>query len=127
MSWFDQSIMKRKALANGDSNNTYDISEEFQKEYYYVYGGYVDPILNVEPGSTINVETHDAFEGKIKKETDIPSKILNFKSSKWTYFYKWSKKRRYSCSFNKEYFSKGTRTIRNNSHNARVWRSCSYF
>ena len=78
MSWLDQSIMRRKAIANGETKKTYDITEEFQKVYHYVYGGYVEPILRIEPGSTLNVETHDAFEGKIKKESDVPSKILNF-------------------------------------------------
>ena len=78
MSWIDQSLMSKKGIANGISNNNYEITEETQGNYHYVYGGYVEPVLNIDPGSTIKVETHDAFEGKIKKETDIPSKILNF-------------------------------------------------
>ena len=32
----------------------------------------------VDPGAVVSAETHDAFEGAIKHETDIPSKILNF-------------------------------------------------
>jgi amidase len=36
------------------------------------------PVLEVEPGAVVTVETHDAFEGKIKAETDKPSEILNF-------------------------------------------------
>jgi acetamidase/formamidase len=35
-------------------------------------------VLKVDPGSVISAETHDAFEGKIKFETDKPSAILNF-------------------------------------------------
>jgi acetamidase/formamidase len=38
----------------------------------------VDPILRVDPGAVVSCETHDAFEGAIKHETDSPSAILNF-------------------------------------------------
>ena len=40
-------------------------------------GAYTEPVLKVDPGALISVETHDAFEGKIEKETDKPSEILN--------------------------------------------------
>ena len=36
------------------------------------------PVLTVDPGAVISCETHDAFEGKIRHETDSPSAILNF-------------------------------------------------
>jgi amidase len=49
-----------------------------QGKYHYVYGPYVPPILSVDPGAVISFETHDAFEGAIKHETDKPSEILNF-------------------------------------------------
>ena len=35
-------------------------------------------MLTVDPGAVISFETHDAFEGAIKYETDKPSEILNF-------------------------------------------------
>ena len=65
--------MNRKGVASGNVNNTYFISEKDQGEYYYVYGPYVEPKLRVDPGARITFETHDAFEGKIQKETDKPS------------------------------------------------------
>jgi amidase len=78
MSWLETSIMARRGLANGKPGKTYSITEESQGEYHYVYGPYAKPVLKVDPGSVISAETHDAFQGKIKYETDKPSEILNF-------------------------------------------------
>ena len=78
MSWLKKSIMSKKGLAKGKSGKKYTITEEQQGEYHYVYGPYAAPVIHVEPGAIIVAETHDAFEGKIKKTTDKPSKILNF-------------------------------------------------
>lgn len=78
MSWFDDSIMARKGVAKGKAETAYEITEHSQGEYHYVYGPYARPVLEVKPGAVISAETHDAFEGKIRKETDRPSEILNF-------------------------------------------------
>ena len=78
MSWLETSIMARRGLAKGKSGTTYTITEESQGQYHYVYGPFAKPVLKVVPGSVISAETHDAFEGKIKFETDKPSEILNF-------------------------------------------------
>lgn len=78
MSWFDESIMARKALAKGRPGTEHTITEADQGTYHYVYGAYVEPKLHVQPGAVISAETHDAFEGKIRHETDKPSEILNF-------------------------------------------------
>jgi acetamidase/formamidase len=78
MSWLKTSIMSKKGLAKGKSGKKYTITEEQQGDYHYVYGPYATPVIHVEPGAVIVAETHDAFEGKIKKVTDKPSKILNF-------------------------------------------------
>ena len=78
MSWLETSIMARRGLAKGKSGTTYTITEESQGQYHYVYGPFAKPVLKVDPGSVISAETHDAFEGKIKFETDKPSEILNF-------------------------------------------------
>jgi acetamidase/formamidase len=47
-----------------------------QKTYHYTIGPYSDPVLHIKPGDTVVVETRDAFEGKITKESDKPSKLL---------------------------------------------------
>ena len=78
MSWIDSSIMSRKAVARGATTGEHYISIEDQGEFHYVYGGYVDPTISIDPGSIVTVETHDAFEGKIKSDSDIPSELLNF-------------------------------------------------
>ena len=78
MTWLKKSIMVKRGVAKGKPGNKYTITEKEQGEYHYVYGPYANPVIHVEPGAVITVETHDAFEGKIKKTTDKPSKILNF-------------------------------------------------
>jgi acetamidase/formamidase len=78
MSWVDQSIMGRKGVAAGKPGASHSVTIADQKTFHYVYGPYADPVIEVAPGDTVTVETHDAFEGKIKAESDKPSAILNF-------------------------------------------------
>lgn len=78
MSWLETSIMARKGVAKGKALSKHSITEAEQGKYHYVYGPYAKPVLTVDPGAVIAVETHDAFEGKIKHETDKPTEILNF-------------------------------------------------
>lgn len=77
-SWLENSIMARRGLAKGRAGQTHAITEATQGTYHYVYGPYVDPVLTVDPGAVVSAETHDAFEGKIRYETDKPTEILNF-------------------------------------------------
>jgi acetamidase/formamidase len=51
-------------------------TEEMQKTYHYTIGPYSQPVLHVKPGDRVVVETRDAFEGKIREETDKPSQVL---------------------------------------------------
>ena len=78
MAWQKESIMARKGVAKGERGIHHMITERDQGKYHYVYGPYVKPALIVDPGSVVAAETHDAFEGAIKHESDSPSKILNF-------------------------------------------------
>src|SRR5260370_41000026 len=78
MAWQDNSIMARKGVAKGKPGIHHMITEADQGKYHYVYGPYVEPVLSADPGALVSAETHDAFEGAIKHETDSPSKILNF-------------------------------------------------
>ncbi|MFF9553787.1 acetamidase/formamidase family protein [Methylobacterium fujisawaense] len=78
MQWLDQSIMARKGVAGGKSGQEHTITEAEQGRYHYVYGPFAEPVLTVDPGAVVTVETHDAFEGKIRHETDSPTQILNF-------------------------------------------------
>jgi len=78
MPWLETSIMTRKGLAGGEARSTHAMTEADQGKYHYVYGPYAEPVLRVDPGAVVSVETHDAFEGKITSESDKPSEILNF-------------------------------------------------
>ncbi|MBB3772569.1 acetamidase/formamidase [Angulomicrobium tetraedrale] len=78
MSWLENSIMARKGLAKGQPGASHTLTEAEQGTYHYVYGPYVSPVLEVDPGAVVAAETHDAFEGKIRHETDNPLEILNF-------------------------------------------------
>lgn len=78
MSWTASSIMARKGVAGGKAGKRHAITEASQGRYHYTYGPYAEPVLTVDPGDVISCETHDAFEGKIKHETDKPGEILNF-------------------------------------------------
>jgi len=78
MSWLETSIMARKGVAKGKPGRQHAITEASQGRYHYVYGPYAQPVLTIDPGELVLAETHDAFEGKIRFETDKPSEILNF-------------------------------------------------
>jgi amidase len=78
MSWLERSYMAMKGVAKGKAGATHDLSEARQGKYFYVYGPYAEPVIRIKPGDIVVAETHDAFEGKIKSESDLPSKILNF-------------------------------------------------
>ena len=78
MSWIASSYMARKGVAKGKAGAKHNLTEKEQGDYNYVYGPYAKPVLKVKPGDIIVVETEDAFGGKIKKESDSPSALLNF-------------------------------------------------
>ena len=72
------SIMARKGVAKGAVGSTHELTEARQGRFHYVYGPYAEPVLRVRPGDVIIAETVDAFEGKLQKDTDRPSQLLNF-------------------------------------------------
>ncbi|RDW14560.1 acetamidase/formamidase family protein [Paracoccus thiocyanatus] len=78
MSWHDESLMARKGVAGGKPGARHAITIEDQGTFHYVYGPYVEPVLKVAPGAVVSVQTHDAFEGRIKSESDSPAALLNF-------------------------------------------------
>ena len=55
---------------------THYLHEKEQRHYHYTIGPYADPILCVQPGDTVIVETQDAFGGKIIDEQTTPSSVL---------------------------------------------------
>jgi acetamidase/formamidase len=73
MRWFQDSIMARKGVAKGEARTKHEITESTQGDYQYVYGAYARPVLTIDPGAVVSAETHDAFEGRIKSDDDVPS------------------------------------------------------
>jgi acetamidase/formamidase len=65
-------------VAKGSEGRTHLLTEAVQGKYHYVYGPYAEPVLQIDPGDVVVVETVDAFEGKLRSEADIPSELLNF-------------------------------------------------
>lgn len=78
MSWLDTSLMATRGVAKGRETARHTFTIEQQKTFHYVYGPYAEPVLLVSLGAVIEAETHDAFEGRIKSETDKPTEILTF-------------------------------------------------
>ncbi|SAK94068.1 formamidase [Caballeronia temeraria] len=76
MNWLEDSIMMKRGVGADREPVEHHLTEEMQKTYHYTIGPYSQPVLHVKPGDRVVVETRDAFEGKIKEETDKPSQVL---------------------------------------------------
>ena len=77
MSWLSTSIMRARGVAQGRTPDTHALTEARQGTYHYTIGPYSTPVMQVRPGDRVIVETRDAFEGKVKTEQDLPSKVLS--------------------------------------------------
>ena len=69
--------MARKGTARGKTGAVHELTEARQGKYHYVYGPYAEPVLRVRPGDVVVAETKDAFEGAIRSESDLPTRVLN--------------------------------------------------
>jgi len=76
--WLKTSIMAKRGLAKGEARKRPELSIEAQGAFHYVYGPYVKPVLTVDPGDVVVVETEDAFGGVITSEQDSPTAKLQF-------------------------------------------------
>lgn len=76
MDWIVESVMHRRGLGAGRGGTMHELSETRQGRYLYTIGPYSDPVLSVDPGDRVVVETRDAFEGAIRTEADLPSAKL---------------------------------------------------
>ena len=68
--------MATKGVGKNASGKTHNLTEKVQGNYHYTMGPYSKPVMHIKPGDTVVVETRDAFEGKIQKETDKPTQKL---------------------------------------------------
>jgi acetamidase/formamidase len=76
MKWLEESIMMKRGVGADREPVEHHLTEEMQKTFHYTIGPYSQPVLHVKPGDRVVVETRDAFEGKIREETDKPSQVL---------------------------------------------------
>jgi amidase len=51
-------------------------AEVVPKDYSYVFNPYREPIARVNPGERVTIHTDDAFESRITKKDDLPSRAL---------------------------------------------------
>ncbi len=73
--WLKHSIMRQHGVGRGRTPAVHHLTEEKQGRYHYTMGPYSEPVLTIKPGDRVVVETRDAFEGKVKTEADLPSKV----------------------------------------------------
>src|SRR6266566_7568421 len=76
--WLKTSIMATRGLAKGEAGKRHELSIEAQGAFHYVYGPYAKPVLTIDPGDVVVVETEDAFGGVITSEQDSPTAKLRF-------------------------------------------------
>ena len=76
--WLTTSIMAKRGLAKGQAGQRHQLSIAAQGDFHYVYGPYARPILTIDPGDVVVVETEDAFGGVITSEQDSPTAKLKF-------------------------------------------------
>ena len=72
MNWIKTSYMARLGAARGEQRANHRLSEADQGQFHYVYGPFADPVMWLEPGDVVEVETLDAFGGAVKTEADLP-------------------------------------------------------
>ena len=70
--------MAQRGLAKGQAGKRHELSIAAQGDYHYVYGPYAKPVLTIDPGDVVVVETEDAFGGVITSEKDSPAAKLKF-------------------------------------------------
>jgi acetamidase/formamidase len=75
-SWLPTSIMAKRGVARGKPGKRHALTEKQQGKFHYVYGPYAAPVIEIEPGDIVSVETVDAFGGALTSEQDKPSEKL---------------------------------------------------
>jgi amidase len=68
--------MARRGVAAGAVGTTHELTEERQGTFHFTMGPYSTPVLEIQPGDRVTVETRDAFGGVIHTESDLPSATL---------------------------------------------------
>jgi len=74
--WLGGSIMGRRGAARGRAGRLHELTEQRQGVYHCTIGPYSDPVMTVQPGERIAVWTRDCFGGRIQREDQKPSEVL---------------------------------------------------
>ena len=65
-------------MPKAQAGKRHELSIAAQGDFHYVYGPYAKPVLTIDPGDIVVVETEDAFGGVITSEQDSPTAKLKF-------------------------------------------------
>lgn len=76
--WLTSSIMAARGVARGRPGARRSLTEAQQGKFHYVYGPYVEPKIEIDPGDVVSVETQDAFGGALETERDRPTEKLTY-------------------------------------------------
>ena len=76
MEWLKTSIMHRRGIARGQVQVTHELTEARQGKFHFTIGPYTEPVLTIQPGDRVVVQTRDAFDGKVRSSGDLPSRVL---------------------------------------------------
>jgi amidase len=74
--WLDTSIASARGVGWAGKPKLHTLTEDVQGKFHYTIGPYSEPVLHVEPGDRIRIDTRDAFEGAIRTERDKPTERL---------------------------------------------------
>lgn len=69
-------VQKKDQWRSSSSNETHALTEEKQIQFHYTIGPYSEPVLTINPGDRVIVETRDAFDGVIVTESDKPTEKI---------------------------------------------------
>ena len=70
--------MARRGVAGGREGATHELTEERQGTFHFTMGPYSTPVLEIQPGDRVMVETRDAFDGMIRSESDLPQNARDY-------------------------------------------------
>lgn len=74
--WPATSLMATRGVGRDRPSESHELTEARQGRYPYTMRPCSEPVPHIRPGDRVVVQTRDAFEGRITKESDRPSQLL---------------------------------------------------
>ncbi len=75
-SWLRRSIMDTRGMALGQVGRTHLLDEKTQGDFRFTVGPYSAPVMEIDPGDRVVIETLDTFSGKIVDERTSPNAVI---------------------------------------------------